>query len=80
MVLKQYTNFQVTKKPPCMHYERTRETPTFCSGAELMVNGCHSLRAIVGIFTKTQSPGENVKLSGLFTIKFVTFDGSILPT
>ena len=43
-----------------------------CSGAELMVKGCHSNFAMAGILTNTQSPGAKLKLCGLLTIKFVT--------
>ena len=50
---------------------------TFCSGAELMVNGCHSKVAISGILTKTQSPGA--KLSSFLNDKPVTLDGKTIP-
>lgn len=52
---------------------------TFCSGAELMVNGCHSKVAISGILTKTQSPGAKLNLAGFWMTRPVTLDGKTIP-
>ena len=38
-------------------YQITFDANTFTSGAELIVKGCHSKAAILGILMKTQSPG-----------------------
>ena len=40
-----------------------------------MVKGCHSNLATVGILTKTQSPGVNLKRSGVLITKAVTREG-----
>ena len=58
---------------------KTFLTLTFCSGAELMVNGCHSKKAISGILTKTQSPGEKLNLAGFWMTRPVTLDGKTSP-
>ena len=52
---------------------------TFCSGAELIVKGCHSWLAISGIFTKTQSPGQKLNFSGRRMIRLITLEGSRSP-
>jgi hypothetical protein len=50
-ILKDYFVFKFD------HFSGLFGIETFCSGAELMVNGCHSNNAIAGILMNTQSPG-----------------------